>query len=153
MPSPSPLDPRVHAAIIAAVREALAQERELSLGPIKQEIVQLRETDRRHSGTHADLTKGLRDSKPEIEEAVMKRVEKKLDDFRADMKATPAAATAALAAANNATQAANSAAIDTTQIRSKQEDQIAAAKLRFWLTIIPVLAGAIVTILQALRHV
>lgn len=154
-PPNTPLDPRMHAAILVAVREAMAQERELALGPIKQEIVTLRETDRRHSGTHAGLTEELRKSKPEIEEAVMRRVEGKLDALRAEMRTAPAdaaqgknAAVAALQASNNATQAAASAALDTAQIRSKQDDQARMAWVRMFLTVTvtPVLVAIVAAI-------
>ena len=150
MPLNAPIDPRLQAAIVAAVRAALAEERELSLGPIKQEIVQLQATDRRHSGTHADLTQGLRNSKPEIEEAVMKRVAATLDAFRAEQRGTPVDAAQAKHAAMQA--ATNTAAVsfDTAQIRSKQDDQMTAARLRFWATLLPVIATAIATLYTAI---
>ena len=169
-----PISPRTTMADV--IKEEVARATEAlrrDLEDAQREIKELKGVDEdvfvrldTKSGQYRDLAKDIRDSKPEIEAAVTEKVtgtvtEKTLamlEAFRSEMRAERNAivksAPAAITAANASITAANastSAALDTEQIRAKQRDAEHASRLRFWLTLIPVIGTAIATIVQAFR--
>lgn len=124
----------------------------------QEEIDQLKKVDTRHderlgshSGTHRDLAANVRKS----QEATIASVDMKLDAFRAEMRAefaslarAPEAAEGAKTAALQAFTSAASASVDTEQIRSKQLAEAHDQRIRFWATIIPVIAAAVASIVK-----
>ena len=128
----------------------------------QEEIDQLKKVDTRHderlgshSGTHKDIAASVRKTLSDAHEATIASVDVKLDAFRAEMRAelaslarTPEAADGAKKAALQAFTSAASASVDTEQIRSKQLAEAHDQRIRFWATIIPVIAAAVASIVK-----
>ena len=153
-----PLDPRTQKAIDEAVERAIDKVVARVVQPVVDDVSILKKVDQRHderltghSDTHRNLAEDVKAKLAAGREATTADVARMLTEFRAELKSTPAAAVGALTAANNASQHAASAAIDTEQIRSKQRSEAHSARIKFWITIIPVVATAIATIVQAFR--
>lgn len=101
---------------------------------------------RKHSGAHRDLSTNVRRSLDEVKVTTLESVDAKLDAFRAEMRAERAELVKAPEAAMQASKSAASAALDTEQIRSKQLAEAHDQRVRFWTTIIPVIAAAVASI-------
>lgn len=130
--------------------------------PLRDDIDLLKQVDRRHSGAHKDLSTNVRQSLVDIQvakEATIATVDQKLDAFRSEMRAeraaivkAPEAAEAAQKAAIQASTSAAAVSFDTAQIRSKQEDNAHNDRIRFWVTLIPVIITALFEAWQKLGH-
>lgn len=128
----------------------------------QEEIDALKKVDTRHderlghhSGTHKDLAANVRKSLSDVQEATITSVDAKLDAFRAEVRAelaslarAPDAADGAKKAALQASTSAASVSFDTSQIRSKQAAEAHDQRVRFWVTIIPVIGAAVASVVK-----